>query len=449
MNSLFGTDGIRGKAGEFPLDAATVALIGRSLAIELREKLGRNARFVIGRDTRESGDWIERSFVSGARSEGAECSSAGVITTPGVAFLAKHLDLDAGVVISASHNPFEDNGIKIFSPCGKKLDGETEKKIEEFVAGTSGKREEVPSHDDHPKANEDLQKIYLDHLRNQFNGLSAAGIKIVLDCANGAASSLAPDLFRSIGAEVIAVHNSPDGKNINRDCGSLHIAGLQKLVVENNADLGVSFDGDADRSLFVDGKGNFVDGDAILWIMAQHLRLVGELANDTVVATVMSNIGLEKALSRVGIKLTRTAVGDKYVLRELLESAGSLGGEQSGHIIFPQKSLVGDGMFTALFLLEAIRFAGSKPLSEMTDGFVSYPQVLYNVHVGKKIPFDEVPEICEAAAQIETELGEKGRLLLRYSGTENLARVMIEGDDQAKIEAQAKKLSGIIKKVLS
>ncbi len=447
MKKLFGTDGIRGEAGVFPLDKNTITTIGQSLARQFREKSGRNARFIIGKDTRESGDWIEQSFCEGALFEGAECESANVITTPGVAFLTKKLNFDAGIVISASHNPFDDNGIKIFSPTGKKLDGETERKIEQDIS--SGSKFEVQDSNlvvDSEKACE-YQEIYLNYLVGEFKNLSLKNFKMVIDCANGAASNLAPILFQKFGAETIVINNSPDGKNINKDCGSLHIDNLQKKVLDEKADFGVAFDGDADRSLFVDENGEFVDGDAVLWIMAQHLEANGELNNNSIVATVMSNLGLEVALNSKNIKLLRTPVGDKYVLQELLDTKSSVGGEQSGHIIFPNKSLVGDGLFTTLYLLEALQ-SNNKTLSGMLKGFTQFPQILVNVKVREKLPFEEVAEIAEAANEVEAELGEKGRLLLRYSGTENLARVMIEGENQAEIEDQANRLAKVIEKRL-
>lgn len=447
MKKLFGTDGMRGEAGVFPLDKKTITTIGQSLAKQFREKLGRNARFIIGKDTRESGGWIEKSFCDGAISEGAECESADIITTPGVAFLTKKLNFDAGIVISASHNPFEDNGIKIFSPSGKKLDSETERKIEQDIFESSNS--EIQNSDLNVNSEKacEYQEIYLNYLAEEFKGLSLENFKMVIDCANGASSKLAPKLFQKFGAETVVINNAPDGKNINKNCGSLHIENLQKKVLEEKADFGVAFDGDADRSLFVDENGKFVDGDAVLWIMGQHLQKNNELENDTIIATVMSNIGLEVALNSRNIKLLRTPVGDKYVLQELLDTKSSVGGEQSGHIIFPNKSLVGDGMFTTLYLLEALQ-ENEKSLSEMNKGFTQFPQILVNVKVREKLPFEEVSEIAEGAKIIETELGEKGRLLLRYSGTENLARVMIEGENQSEIEAQAARLAKIIENSL-
>ncbi len=450
MKKLFGTDGMRGEAGVFPLNAETIEVVGWSLARQFVEMTNKHPRFVTGRDTRESGRWIEEAFHRGAIAGGAECESAEVITTPGVAFLTKNFNFDAGIVISASHNPFQDNGIKIFSPTGKKLDEATEREIEKdiFKIRDSG----FKIQDSKPKIQDskavEFQNAYLDYLANQFKSLSLNGFKMVIDCANGASSNLAPQLFKRLGAEVVAIHNSPDGKNINNNCGSTHIEDLPARVLEQKANFGVAFDGDADRSLFVDEKGNLVDGDATLWAMAQLLQSHNKLNNQTVVATVMSNIGLEMALNSIGVKLLRTSVGDKYVLQTLLETNSSVGGEQSGHIIFPEKSLVGDGMMTTLFLLETI-FETGKSLSEITTGFVRFPQTLVNIKVKEKRPFEEVPKIVEGSKKIEGELGSKGRLLLRYSGTENLARVMIEGENQTEIERQANWLANVIKEALS
>jgi phosphoglucosamine mutase len=293
----------------------------------------------------------------------------------------------------------------------------------------------------------EMQNAYLDYLAGEFKNLSLENLKIVIDCANGAAYELAPRLFEKFDAQIVAINKQPDGRNINADCGSLHLENLQARVLAEKADFGVAFDGDADRALFVDEKGNLVDGDATLWAMANHLKAHGKLNGDTVVATVMSNLGLEVAFRARNITLLRTAVGDKYVLRELLKTDSSIGGEQSGHIIFPFRSLVGDGMLTTLFLLETMR-ENNKSLSEICKGFTRFPQILVNVKVKEKRPFEEVAEIKRAAREIQAELGSKGRLLLRYSGTENLARVMIEGENQAQIEARANGLAGIIRNAL-
>lgn len=445
MKKLFGTDGMRGPAGEFPLDATTIYKVGRSLANRFRDRLGRAPRFVSGRDTRESGGWIERALHQGALDAGAHFDSAGVITTPGVAYVANAFEFDAGIVISASHNPFFDNGIKIFSPSGKKLDSETERLIEDDIH-SSADAPDSANRDFRLKDDRagEFHSAYLDHLAEEFRDLRLNRFRIVVDCANGAASELAPLLFGRFGAELITINDRPDGRNINLNCGSLHLERVREAVLDSAAQFGVAFDGDADRALFVDETGEIVDGDAVLWIMAQFLSEHDRLTGNRVVATVMSNIGLELALKSKGIELTRTAVGDKYVLDELLASGAAVGGEQSGHIIFPQRSLVGDGMKTALYLLESL-FEHSATLSEMTRGFTRYPQILVNVKVARKLPFDEVEPIAKAAAALERKLAGNGRLLLRYSGTENLARVMIEGSEQREIEGQANALADVIR----
>jgi phosphoglucosamine mutase len=450
MKRLFGTDGIRGEAGRFPLDARTVRVIGASLAQHLAERTGRPPRIVTGRDTRESGPWIERELIAGARESGAEVHSAGIITTPGVAFLARTLPADAGVVISASHNPFQDNGIKVFDPSGRKLDEATERRIEKDIAtSTGGKAGELEIGSADQAADEkhaaELRTRYLDYLRHDVaHDLSLAGLTLVVDCANGAAYELAPELFIRLGARVITINNEPDGRNINRDCGSLHIEDLQRRTAQERADLGVAFDGDADRALFVDAGGSFIDGDATMWVLANYLKERGELSGDTVVATVMSNIGLEVALRSRGIKLVRTDVGDKYVLEELLRGGAVMGGEQSGHLIFPRLSLAGDGMLTTMSLLRAMR-DHNKTLGELASGFQRYPQVLVNVRVREKRPFADLPAVQQLAHEVERKLGDRGRLLLRYSGTESLARVMIEGESESEVKAQANALAEAIR----
>jgi phosphoglucosamine mutase len=448
---LFGTDGIRGEAGKFPLDSPTVRAIGGSLARHLAKRTpGRAPRIITGRDTRESGPWIERDLISGAFAAGAEVQSAGIITTPGVAFLARALPADAGVVISASHNPFHDNGIKVFDPSGRKLDDATERLIEKDVSDEGAVSDAPP--DDRERTNPDnqqkageLQTQYLDYLAHDVaHDLSLSQLTIVVDCANGAAYELAPILFTRLGAKVVAISNEPDGRNINRDCGSLHIEGLERRVAAERADLGVAFDGDADRALFVDAVGNFVDGDATMWVLANYLKSRGELSGETVVATVMSNVGLEIALRSRGINMTRTDVGDKYVLDELTRSGTAIGGEQSGHVIFPKLSLAGDGMITTLYLLRAMRDQENS-LTALTEGFRRYPQVLVNVRVREKKSFDELPAVQRLAREVEEKLGHRGRLLLRYSGTEPLARIMIEGESEDEVKTLAGKLAEAIR----
>ena len=451
MKALFGTDGIRGEAGRFPLDASTVSAIGFSLASHLAGK-GDTPKIVIGRDTRESGEAIELALIEGAVRAGAECLSAGVITTPGVAFLTRKLEASAGVVISASHNPYQDNGIKIFAPSGQKMDDSVERLIEADIYSSENRTEINSTSQEGGLApalrdfEQNLRQQYLLFLANEIGkDLDLSGVKIVIDCANGASSAFAPVLFAQLGANVIAINATPDGRNINRDCGSLHIDSLREKVVQTHADLGVAFDGDADRSLFVDGNGNFVDGDATLWALASYLQAHGRLTDNVVVATVMSNIGLEIALRSAGIRLVRTDVGDKYVLEELLTLGASLGGEQSGHIILPELSLAGDGMITTLCLLRALR-ESRKTLAEMTAGFKRYPQILLNVRVREKVPFTDLASVQSEVNEVEELLSQKGRLLLRYSGTEPLARVMIEGENQNEIEEYARRIAGAIER---
>lgn len=448
MKKLFGTDGIRAKAGEFPLNDLTVEKIGFSVVRQLSESSGRQVRIVTGRDTRESGEMIERAFHRGAALAGGEIVSAGVITTPGVAFLTGKHAFDAGVVISASHNPYQDNGIKVFTPTGKKIDEAIERLIESdvlnggFQPQTGGALPDF----DISRADEYLDS-YVANLLERASRMSLFGKRIVVDCANGAASKIAPSLFNRLGGEIVSLNCRPDGKNINENCGSTHIGGLCDAVRHEKADFGIAFDGDADRALFVDENGDIVDGDATLWILARYLKSKGRLLNSMVIATVMSNIGLELALRSKGIELVRTDVGDKYVLEKLIETGSEIGGEQSGHIIFPEVSLVGDGMVTALLLMSAVNETGTS-LSRAVDGFVRFPQILVNVKVDQKLPFENVPAIAKASAELSAQLAGHGRLLLRYSGTENLARVMIEGNDQAQIEHQANELASLIRSEL-
>jgi len=443
MSALFGTDGIRGVAGQYPLDRPTIELIGYSLAVELTRRFNRVPLIVIGRDTRESGEWIEAALTRGAAAAQAGARSAGVITTPGVAFLTRALDADAGVVISASHNSYEDNGIKIFSSSGQKLDDAAEEAIEQFLKSGDSKLPSLVS----VKIATDtsLKEKYLAFLVGEIGaGLELNGLKIAVDCANGAAYEIAPRLLSALGAELIVINADPNGRNINLDCGSLHPEKLQRTVIERKADLGLAFDGDADRLLMVDERGNLVDGDQVMFIMADYLASRGKLAGDRVVATVMSNLGLELALAERGITLARTAVGDKYVLDELLKGGGSLGGEQSGHIIFPEISLAGDGMITALEVLRAVTERNTR-LGALASAYTRCPQVTINVSVSRKPPFDTVPPIKEAINAIEKEMAGRGRLLVRYSGTENLARIMVEGEDEAAIRNQAESIAQIIK----
>ena len=450
---LFGTDGIRGEAGKFPLDSPTIRTIGSSLAQQLSERAGRRVpRIITGRDTRESSAWIEQDLIAGARAGGAEIQSAGVITTPGVAFLARVLPAEAGIVISASHNPYYDNGIKVFDPSGRKLDEAAERRIENDVLAAFSEGFIDPSVDSAVSsvASDDrnaatLRMRYLDYLEHDVaHDISLIGFTIVVDCANGAAYELAPELFTGLGARVVAINNTPDGRNINLNCGSLHIEGLQGRVIAEGADLGVAFDGDADRALFVDAAGNFVDGDATMWVLANYLKSRGKLTKEIVIATVMSNVGLEVALRSRDIKLVRTDVGDKNVVEELLRCGATIGGEQSGHIIFPELSIAGDGLITTILLLRVMRDE-NKTLNKLTEGFQRYPQVLINEPVREKKPFEKILAVQELARRVEHQLGDRGRLLLRYSGTEPLARIMIEGETESEINGYARQLAEAIR----
>jgi len=447
MGEFFGTDGIRGVAGQYPLDQPTIERIGYSLAVELTKRLDRVAQIVIGRDTRESGEWIEAALVRGISAAQASARSAGMITTPGVAYLTRALNADAGVVISASHNSYEDNGIKVFSTSGQKLDDAAEQAIERDLKSAAPN---LPSAtpfvaEDKIETDTSLKEKYLAFLCDEIGaGLDLKNLKIAVDCANGAAYELAPKLFSVLGANLTVINADPNGRNINLDCGSLHPEKLRRAVIEQRADLGLAFDGDADRLLMVDEHGNLVDGDQVLFIMADYLASRGELAGDRVVATVMSNLGLELSLAERGIALARTAVGDKYVLDELLKGGGSLGGEQSGHIIFPEISLAGDGMITALEVLRAITGRNSS-LGALASEYTRYPQVTINVRVSRKPAFDTVPPIKEAINALEKEMAGRGRLIVRYSGTENLARVMIEGQDEAAIRNHAESIAQVIR----
>jgi phosphoglucosamine mutase len=447
MGEFFGTDGIRGIAGKFPLDPSTVERIGYSLARQLAARFGRAPVLVIGRDTRESGEWLGDAVVRGITTAGGEAHSAGIITTPGVAYLTRYCHADAGIVISASHNPYADNGIKIFAPSGQKIDDAAETAIE---ADLRAAESAFPAMTGISITTEpELQEQYLAFLSKEVAaGLSLDGMKIALDCANGAAFEIAPVLFTSLGAQVTAINVEPDGQNINRDCGSLHPEQLQRVVVAAGTDMGIAFDGDADRVLLVDEKGRLVDGDQILFIMAGYLAARDRLAGRRVVATVMSNLGLETALRAREIVLDRTQVGDKYVLDELLRNGASIGGEQSGHIIFPKISLAGDGLITALEVLRAV-IASQRSLSDLLSGFKRFPQVIVNVRVARKPPLETVPRIKAGMAGLGEKLGTRGRLLVRYSGTENLVRVMIEGEDEATISRDAQDLATILKEELS
>jgi phosphoglucosamine mutase len=427
---LFGTDGIRGVPGTYPLDDQTLFALGRAVAIQMIREHG-SARVLIGMDTRESGPHIAGLLAAGLYKEGATVAFAGVITTPGIACLVRQNDYQAGVVISASHNPYHDNGVKLFSHEGMKFADAVEEGMEEEILRL--RTEPAPLTVPALTANHGLHMEYLDFLRSRvIPGSNLNGLSMVLDCANGAAYQLGPELFRSLGAKVVAMCVDPDGRNINAGCGSMHLEGLQKRVSQESATLGVAFDGDADRALFVCGNGNIVNGDGILLAVARHLKSKKALKQDRVVATSMSNLGLERALAGDGISLARAAVGDRYVLEEMLKSGNNLGGEQSGHIIFLDDSPAGDGLLTAVKVASLV--STQESLETLVHGLKHFPQVIVNVKVKTKPALDTLPEVARALAEAEQTLGDNGRVVLRYSGTEPLARVMVEAEHDADVQ---------------
>jgi phosphoglucosamine mutase len=455
MRKLFGTDGIRAVAGEPPLDERTIHAVGVALARKLGQR-GTAVRVVLGMDTRESGPWIVSTLVGGLREGGAAIEFAGVITTPAIAFLAKKHGFSAGVVISASHNPWQDNGIKVFGGDGYKLPDEVELEIEaeiERVLGRGEVREkQIPFGKDNkkrtdaelPVVNEEFRREYVQFLLSAVPGISLDNRCVVIDCANGAASVIAPQLFDSLKGTVEVTHASPDGRNINADCGALHPEVVAREVKERGASLGFTFDGDADRALFADEHGNVVNGDAVMLACARDLQARGELANDVVVATTMSNMGFEAALKRSGISMLRAPVGDKYVLEEMKKSGASLGGEQSGHILFPARATTGDGLLTALVVLDVVHRSG-KTLGELIADLQNYPQVIVNVKVREKRPLDSIASVASAIRSAEDELKDSGRVVIRYSGTEALARVMIEAESETTMRRHADAIANAIR----
>ena len=445
MKKLFGTDGIRAVAGQAPLDPATVYAIGLALAHSLG-KATPNPRVLIGMDTRESSEQIAATLTAGLTAGGATVENAGVITTPAVAHLTHAHKFATGIVISASHNPWEDNGIKLFGPDGFKLPDSTELAIEEeiFKQMASTENRELRTGNSAPPVNESDRTEYIRFLLAAVPGLSLDNHTIVVDCANGAASAVAPQLFAALGGTVIFTHASPDGRNINLGCGALHPEVLAAEVVKHKASLGITLDGDADRALFADEHGNVVNGDAVLLLAARDLHARGLLAHATVVATTMSNMGLEAALARSGIKMLRAPVGDKYVLEQMLATGATLGGEQSGHIIFSGRSTTGDGLLTALLVLDTIHRAG-KSLAELTADLKTFPQVIVNVKVREKKPLETIPTVAAAIAAADQALAGTGRVVIRYSGTEALARVMIEAEDQAAMTHHAATIADAIR----
>jgi phosphoglucosamine mutase len=448
---LFGTDGIRGVAGAFPLDPETTFAIGCALARHLARAAGR--RVVIGQDTRESSPAIADSVAAGLAAEGVEVQSAGVITTPGIAHLARCRKFDAGVVISASHNPWTDNGIKVFGPDGYKLPDEIELEVEHEIfagiekasaGGLSTMQGSVSTLPGHPE----LRLDYIEHLIANVEP-GRCGLKLVVDCAHGAASPVAPDVFARWDKELAVefIHRDPNGQNINDHCGALYPETVARAVVEHKADLGITFDGDADRALFADARGKVVNGDAVLLLAARDMKAGGWLQNDLVVATTMSNMGLEAALKRSGIRMLRAPVGDKYVLEEMQKNGASLGGEQSGHVIFLDDSTTGDGLLTALHVLHMVGRSG-KSLAELVGDLKVFPQVIKNVRVREKKPLMDIPEVARAIREAEQALDGNGRVVVRYSGTEALARVMIEAESEQQMHRYADAIVAAIQQAL-
>lgn len=445
MRKLFGTDGIRGLAGEYPLDRTTVFAIGRALGDHLPSG---PRRVVIGQDTRESSRWIADVLSAGLEFSGVVVESAGVITTPGVAYIAHTQRFSAGVVISASHNPWRDNGIKLFGPNGYKLPDQTELEIEgEIFSLLKNPAEAGPTQSCTASLPGEtrLRSAYIDWLARPIAG--AEKLRAVIDCANGAASAIAPEVLRRCGLRLEVTHERPDGRNINENCGALHPEVVAREVVARGADLGICFDGDADRALFADASGNVVNGDAVLLLLARQLQQRGELAQDTVVATTMSNMGLEVALSQSGINMLRSPVGDKYVLEEMQKSGAALGGEQSGHIILAREATTGDGVLTAIHVLESLCRSGV-PLAELVQDLEVFPQTIRNIRVREKKPLGELPEVLATIRHAEQELHGNGRVNVRYSGTESLARVMVEAPSEATVQRLASAIAQAIENAI-
>ena len=449
MRQLFGTDGIRGIAGTAPLDTTTVYAVGLALAHQLRPGALQTGmigpRVILGRDTRESSPWITNLLAAGLRAGGAEVDSAGIVPTPAIAHLAHTHGFHAGVVVSASHNPWQDNGIKLFGPDGKKLPDQVELAIEEVIfkhalATTAPDLETVAAVEDQPHYAEE----YVASLLAAVPGLGLAGQRIVVDCANGAAAAVAPKLFSALGGDVELLNISPDGRNINDHCGALHPKTVAAEVTRRGAQLGLTFDGDADRCLVAGAGNNVINGDAILLVAARDLKARGLLTGNLVVATTMSNMGLEIALKRSGIEMLRAQVGDRYVLELMQQRNAALGGEQSGHILFPHLATTGDGLLTALVVLDLIARTG-KSIEELTADLKVFPQVIVNIKVREKRPLEEIPSVAERIRAAETELAETGRVVIRYSGTEALARVMIEAESEERMRHHADAISDAIR----
>ncbi len=445
---LFGTDGIRSIAGQAPLDPTTIYGVGLALGHSLRKILSR-PKVLLGRDTRESGPWIAATLAEGLRQAGAQVDSAGVVTTPAVAFLTRTHGYHAGVVISASHNPWQDNGIKLFGADGFKLPDTLELAMEEEILYHAA-QSSIPDPQRFAQVEDQpaLQDDYIQFLIDCVPGLTLSGLKIVADCANGAAAAIAPELFGRLNgegsAQLTLLNTSPDGRNINAGCGALHPEYVANEVKARSAAIGLTFDGDADRCMLGGAKGNVINGDAILLMAARDLKARGMLTGDLVVATTMSNMGLEAALKRSGIRMDRAPVGDRYVLEEMQKQNAALGGEQSGHILFPHLATTGDGLLTALVVLDLLSRTG-KSVDELTSDLKVFPQVIVNVKVREKRPLDSIPAVAQAIRAAEQELNDSGRVVVRYSGTEPLARVMIEAESEEAMRRHADAIAAAIR----
>ena len=448
MKKLFGTDGVRGVANQDPMTSEMALRIGRAAAHVFRDSARRH-RIVIGKDTRLSGYMIESALTAGLCSMGMDVLLVGPVPTPGIAFLTRSLRADAGVVVSASHNPYEDNGIKFFGRDGFKLPDETENKMEDLIF--SGAVDSI-----RPTASEIGKAFRIDDAIGRYNefvkssiprGLDLSGLRVVVDSANGAAYKIGPRILTELGSDVISLHDQPDGMNINHGCGSLHPRVISRAVVAHEAQIGIAFDGDADRVIFCDEKGAVVDGDAVMAVCALRMMKEGRLKQNTLVATVMSNLGLELAMRQAGGRLLRSAVGDRYVMEKMISGGYNLGGEQSGHIIFLDHNTTGDGIISALQILSTMKQSG-KPLSELASCMKTYPQVLVNVKVKERQDLASIPEIARRMTEIEKKLDGTGRLLVRYSGTEPKVRVMLEGENQNEIKALADGLAATIREKL-
>lgn len=445
MGKFFGTDGIRGKANSYPMSPDFVLKLGQAIGIHFKKAYPK-PKILIGKDTRRSGYMLEQALSSGICSVGVDVGFLGPLPTPGIAYLTRGMRACAGIVISASHNPYEDNGIKIFSDNGFKLPDEIEKQLEVLVE-TQPILESFPTgmQIGNAKRIDDAVGQYAVFLKEQFpKHLTLEGIRIVLDCANGAAYKVAPKVFEELGAELFIVGNEPNGRNINDQCGALYPQRTAELVKLYKADIGLSFDGDADRLIVVDHQGEIVDGDRILAICAKYLHSHGNLKKNTLVATVMSNMGLDIAMNKIGVDVLRTKVGDRYVVDEMRRGGYNLGGEQSGHLVFSDSGTTGDGILAALHLLEITQETGQS-IAELKECMEVLPQVLKNVRVSQKVPLNELPKVRDSIRKCEDKLGHAGRVLFRYSGTENLARIMLEGQDINELESMAEEIAAALK----